>query len=120
MSVATFDPAARDQSTPLLSLTPAALSHLRRQIGTHAGLRIGVKRAGCSGYMYEIEVAETASANEEAVHFDGLTVFIDAAAAPLLRGMEVDYVQSGLNASIRFRNPNASAECGCGESFAVG
>jgi len=119
MNVATFDPAAPGPSAPLLSLTAAALSHLRRQIGTHAGLRIGVKRAGCSGYMYEIAVAETPGVNEEALHFDGLTVFIDAAAAPLLRGTEVDYVQSGLNASIRFRNPNASAECGCGESFAV-
>jgi iron-sulfur cluster assembly accessory protein len=115
MGIATFDPAAQ----PIVSLTPAAIAHLRRQVGGRHGLRIGVKRAGCSGYMYELDVVDAAAAADQALAFDGLTVLVDADAVPLLRGTEVDYVRNGLNASIRFRNPNAAAECGCGESFAV-
>ena len=44
---------------------------------------------------------------------------LDADAVDFLRGTEIDYAREGINRTLRFRNPNVVAECGCGESFSV-
>jgi Fe-S cluster assembly protein SufA/iron-sulfur cluster assembly protein len=49
-----------------------------------------------------------------------LTLHVSKDAIALLRGTEIDCVKEGLNSVLKFRNPNAEAECGCGESFSVG
>ena len=83
------------------------------------GLRIGVKRTGCSGLAYVVNFAEAVTANDAVFDQDGVRVVIDREALQLIDGTVVDFVRDGLNEAFRFRNPNAKGECGCGESFTV-
>jgi Fe-S cluster assembly protein SufA len=117
MTVQTFIPGKS------LTLTAAAIRHMEKKVqekpGT-AGIHIGVKPSGCSGYMYVMDLVEAAPADEvEMKVSDALTIFIDQDSLPVLQGTELDYVKQGLNATLQFRNPNATSECGCGESFSV-
>ena len=106
-------------------MTDAAQRHVRRQLHKEGAdaLLLGITESGCNGYMYELRyVADPADANRDGVRafdFEGVTVLVDNADWPLVGGTEIDYVTEGLNAVLKFRNPNASGECGCGESFSV-
>lgn len=117
MSVETFDPAATG-----VSMTAAAAAHARRQLaraGARA-VRLAVAKSGCSGFMYQLEyVTEPVADDREFRVADDLSVYVDAEALPLVRGTEIDLVVEGLNSVLKFRNPNAQFECGCGESFGV-
>ena len=103
-----------------ISLTPAAIDRARQFIGQQpgaAGLRFGVRKNGCSGYAYVVDVAAGANAGDTVVHAGGVDVFIDAVSLPHVAGTEIDFVRRGLNQEFVFRNPQATGECGCGESF---
>jgi iron-sulfur cluster assembly protein len=105
-----------------IRLTPAAIERVRSFLGQRPdaqGLRLGVKRTGCSGWSYVVDLAEAAGADDTVFEQDGVRVMVDAASLPLVAGTEVDFQRRGLNAEFVFRNPNAKAECGCGESFTV-
>ncbi len=121
MSVDTFDPtAAADQGG--VRMTEAAVAHARRQLARAgaSAVRLGVKKAGCSGFMYEIGYVTEAGADDtEYAVADDLSVYVDPEALPLVQGTEIDLVVEGLNSVLKFRNPNAQVECGCGESFGV-
>jgi iron-sulfur cluster assembly accessory protein len=115
MSVATFDP-------QVVQMTPRAAEHARRQIlrNHSAGIRLGVRKAGCSGYMYDVELVQAPADDDERFTIaDDVVVFVARDAVPIVAGTEIDYVTEGLNSSLKFRNPNATGECGCGESFKV-
>lgn len=117
MTVQTFTPASA------LKLTAAAIQHMEKSIqakpGT-LGIHIGVKPSGCSGFAYAVDLVDSvpADAVEQKVS-DNLTLFLDSRSVSILQGTQLDYVQRGLNASLQFSNPNATAECGCGDSFSV-
>ena len=64
-------------------------------------------------------VSEPASNDLTLSPSSSLTVYIDKDSLPVLQGTELDYVTQGLNSLLQFRNPNATSECGCGESFSV-
>jgi iron-sulfur cluster assembly protein len=103
-----------------VSLTPAAIDRARQYIAQQpggAGLRFGVRKNGCSGFAYVIDVAASAGQGDTVVEADGVPVFIDAASLPHVDGTEIDFVRRGLNQEFVFRNPQATGECGCGESF---
>ncbi|MBA3564915.1 MAG: iron-sulfur cluster assembly protein IscA [Gammaproteobacteria bacterium] len=105
-----------------ISLTESAaqrvLSFLANR-GAGVGLRLGVKKTGCSGFAYVINYADEVD-NDDVVFEDrGVKVVIDAKSLELIDGTEIDFVKQGLNEAFRFRNPNVKGECGCGESFSV-
>ncbi len=103
-------------------LTERAAEHVRRFIDREpagAGLRLRVKTTGCSGYQYVVEAAAAAGDDDEVFESRGIRLLVDKASLPFLVGTEVDYSRDGLNAGLRFRNPNVAATCGCGESFSV-
>lgn len=105
-----------------ISLSTSAVKRVRHFIaerGTGIGLRLGVRKTGCNGFSYVIDYAEQVEANDAVFEQDGLKVVVDNGSLSLLDGTEVDFVQDGLNEMFRFRNPNASGECGCGESFNI-
>jgi iron-sulfur cluster assembly protein len=106
-----------------MTMTPAALQHLRRKIdeqGYGAGLRIGLKTRGCSGLAYELSIVAEAGATEQVFpQNDGLFVCVPAKDLPFVIGTTIDYVREGLQANFRFHNPHEVASCGCGESFTV-
>lgn len=85
-----------------------------------AGVRFGVRRTGCSGFAYVVELAETSAAADTTVTVDGIPLIVDAKSLSLLDGTVIDFQRQGLNAAFVFHNPNATGECGCGESFSVG
>jgi iron-sulfur cluster assembly protein len=109
-------------AAPSVRLTPAAAGQVRQQLaqrGHGLGLRLGVKAAGCSGFAYQVEFAEAVGADDLVFDSEGVRVVVAREHLALLAGVEVDFVRQGLNQSFKFRNPNASGECGCGESFTV-
>ena len=118
MSVETFNPAAAQG----VRMSPAAVAHAQRQLAKRGALavRLAVKQSGCSGFMYALDYVDAPEAQDTAYALEGgLTVYVDPEALPLVQGTEIDLVTEGLNHVLKFQNPNATAECGCGESFAV-
>lgn len=105
-----------------ITMTESAIAQTRAQLAREKalGLRLAVKPSGCSGYMYVLDLVHEANNNDRAFNFgEGVTVFVDNGALAMLNGTEIDYVKEGLNAFYKFRNPNVTGECGCGESFTV-
>jgi iron-sulfur cluster assembly protein len=103
-----------------VTMTPAAVRQIRSLMtasdGKVLGLRVGIKKGGCAGMEYTMEYAEEIGAHEEVVEQDGARVLIAPMAAMFLIGTEIDYETSLLESAFRFRNPNVSEACGCGES----
>lgn len=104
-----------------ISLTDAAArrveSFLEQEGG--AGLRLGVRRTGCSGWAYVVDLADAVREDDEVFEDRGIRILVAQDALPMLAGTRIDFVQHGLNATFEFSNPNVTDECGCGESFAV-
>jgi iron-sulfur cluster assembly protein len=106
-----------------ISITPVANQRMRQflaQTPTAAGVRFGVKRTGCSGFAYVVDLADGLGTDDRLVEIDGVPVVVDQKSLPLVDGTVIDFQRNGLNASFVFHNPNATGECGCGESFTVG
>lgn len=105
-----------------ISLTAAAADRVRNFLQTRGqglGLRLGVRKTGCSGFAYVINYADDSRAEDIVFEDQGVKVFVDRDSLPYVDGTEVDFVKQGLNEAFRFRNPNVKGECGCGESFSV-
>ena len=105
-----------------ISLTDSAAARVKSFLaarGRGMGLRLGVRKTGCSGFAYVINYADGPQPGDAVFEDRGVQVFVDAASVGLLDGTIVDFVKQGLNEAFRFRNPNVKGECGCGESFSV-
>jgi iron-sulfur cluster assembly protein len=105
-----------------ISLTNTAADRVRNFLsrrGHGVGLRLGVKKTGCSGFAYVVNYADDVGANDIVFEQQGVKVIVDRDSLTLIDGTEVDFVKQGLNEAFRFRNPNVKGECGCGESFTV-
>jgi len=105
-----------------ISLTEPAAERVRSYLdarGSGVGLRIGVKKTGCNGFAYVVNYADEVTDNDQVFENQGVTVVVDRDSLAFIDGTEVDFVKEGLNEAFRFRNPNVSGECGCGESFSV-
>ena len=103
-----------------VSLAPAALDRVRGYLaGTPGalGLRFGVRRTGCSGWGYAIDMAHEQKSDDRVFEQGGVRIYVDADSLSLVDGTEIDFLKQGLNEQFVFRNPNVAAECGCGESF---
>ena len=102
-------PPARDRIRQFLAQTPGA-----------KGVRFGVKRTGCSGFAYVVDLADAANPGDHTLEVDGIRLIVDDKSLPMVEGTVIDFRRQGLNAAFVFHNPNATGECGCGESFTVG
>lgn len=105
-----------------ISLTDSAANRVKDFLaarGHGIGLRLGVRKTGCSGFAYVINYADEAQADDLVFEDHGVKVLVDPGSLKLLDGTVVDFVKQGLNEAFRFRNPNVKGECGCGESFSV-
>jgi iron-sulfur cluster assembly protein len=105
-----------------VSLTPAARERVQSFLarrGSGVGLRLGVRKTGCSGFAYVVNYADDIGRGDVVFDQDGVKVIVDRESLELIDGTEIDFVRQGLNEAFRFRNPNVRGECGCGESFSV-
>jgi iron-sulfur cluster assembly protein len=100
--------AARERMQTFLAAKPHA-----------AGVRFGVRKTGCSGYAYVVEIADKVGEGDRVIEQDGIKLVVDRKSLPFVDGTEIDFARQGLNASFVFHNPNVTGECGCGESFTV-
>jgi len=102
-----------------VTLTPAAASQIAKIMARDGaqGLKIGVKKGGCAGMEYTMDYAQEVDPHDEVVEQDGARVMIAPMAQMFLFGTEIDYEVSLLEAGFRFRNPNVTESCGCGESI---
>ena len=105
-----------------VTLTVNAATHVQKFLasrGKGIGLRVGVKTSGCSGMAYKLEFVDQAAPDDLIFTSNGVNVLVDPASLTYLDGTELDYTREGLNEGFKFSNPNATANCGCGESFKV-
>ncbi|HET7314680.1 iron-sulfur cluster assembly accessory protein [Salinisphaera sp.] len=105
-----------------LVLTEAAAERIKYQLdkrGHGLGLRVGVRKSGCSGYMYTMDYADEIGEDDDVFHGHGAAVVVAHKHMPILAGTVVDFRSEGLNRMFRFDNPRAKNACGCGESFMV-
>lgn len=109
--------------TDRLRATDRAVEHILAQMETDPdaiGFRIEIKRTGCSGWMYAVDLVHEARPDDLVCAVDDrLNVHVDPKSFEFVRGMEIDFKAEGLTRQIVFNNPNVTAECGCGESFSV-
>lgn len=117
MTVETFDVNAQS-----VSVTATAAEHFRAALAASGlpAVRISVRDSGCTGYKYVLEEVREQEDGDLAMTLEnGVKLFVDDAAIPVIRGTEIDYEREGINHVLKFNNPNVVAECGCGESFNV-
>ncbi len=94
---------------------------MRATTGTpDAKLRVAVSGGGCSGFQYGFEFDENVEDGDVLIERDDATVVVDPISLMYLAGSEIDYVEELIGAYFTINNPNATASCSCGNSFAVG
>ena len=95
------------------------IAKLMQDEGPAAKLRVEVTGGGCSGFSYGFRFDEAVNDDDLVIERDGAVVLIDEMSLEYLKGSTIDYVEDLMAASFRVENPNATASCGCGTSFAV-
>jgi iron-sulfur cluster assembly protein len=115
--------ALADHATSGVRLTAKAIEMAKKALlkrGTpDAALRLGVRGGGCSGASYAIEFADKIRDRDHVFDFAGLRVVVDPKSLVYLRGSVLDYEVQLMQHGFKFKNPNESSSCGCGESFSV-
>jgi iron-sulfur cluster assembly protein len=105
-----------------VSLTAAAAERVHSFLakrGHGVGLRLGVKKTGCSGFAYVVSYADDVGKADVVFEDRGVRVIVDSESLRYVDGTEIDFARHGINEAFKFRNPNVRGECGCGESFNV-
>lgn len=93
---------------------------LKMENTSNQALRVTVSGGGCSGYQYAFSLDESVATDDSVFERGGVKVVIDNISLDLLTGSEIDYVEDLIGSYFQVRNPNATASCGCGTSFAIG
>ena len=118
-------PAAAPAAKPArgIGLADSAVTRLKLLLAERntpeAGLRIAVKGGGCSGLAYNMEWAEKPRERDKIFERDGVRVFVDPKSYLYLIGTELVYEEGLMASGFKLQNPNVTAACGCGESFAI-
>ncbi|WP_026362862.1 iron-sulfur cluster insertion protein ErpA [Methylopila sp. M107] len=108
--------------TETFTVTERAAARIKEILSDEAPdtkLRISVLGGGCSGFSYDFGFDASTQADDLVVTRDGATVLIDPVSLPYLAGSQIDFVDELIGASFKITNPNATASCGCGTSFAI-
>ncbi len=105
----------------MITATDSAVKHLRELLlgsaaAEGAGLRLAVRRGGCAGLEYAMNV-DTPGGADRIFDQDGVRIIVDAESLLLLDNSCLDYAESLADSGFRVVNPNAARSCGCGTSF---
>ena len=105
----------------MVSLTDAAVSKLseltKEETNPDIGLRVYVYSGGCSGFRYGMMLEDAPTPEDRVLDVSGIKVYVDGQSVDLLKGSQIDYVDTLMGAGFTVNNPNAVAACGCGSSF---
>lgn len=105
-----------------IQLTENAAKQIRTQLakrGKGLGLRVGIKKNGCSGWAYVYDYADEVTAADRVFEAFDSKLVVDEKSLEFIDGSKLDFVKDGLKQIFKFENPNVDAMCGCGESFSV-
>lgn len=105
-----------------ITLTESAARQIRNHLarrGTGLGLRVGVKKVGCSGFAYTFDYADEMREGDRSFEAHDATVVVTAESLSFLDGSRLDFVKDGLKQMFAVDNPNVDNTCGCGESFSL-
>jgi iron-sulfur cluster assembly accessory protein len=105
-----------------LVVTERAARRILKVLSTEvpgAMLRISVSGGGCSGFQYVFSVDATRNDDDHLIERDGARVLVDETSLPFLKGSQLDFVDDLMGQAFKVENPNATASCGCGTSFAL-
>lgn len=103
----------------VITMTPAAADRIKKVVAatdSSAGIRIGIKKGGCAGMEYTVDLVTQPESKDDRVEHDGAVVFIAPEATLYLLGTQMDYEITKLRSGFVFNNPNQTSSCGCGES----
>lgn len=104
----------------IMTLTDAAASRVREIMAASdkpvAGVRVGVRNAGCAGQAYTLDYVAEPVAGDDHVADRGVDVWVEPKATLFLLGTVMDFEEDILKSGFTFKNPNQTGECGCGES----
>lgn len=105
-----------------IQLTESAASQIRKALtkrGSGVGLRLGIKKVGCSGWAYVFDYADEIRPGDATFEAHDAKLVIDAESLAAMDGSVLDFRKEGLKEAFKVENPNVDAMCGCGESFSV-
>ena len=105
-----------------ITITDNAMKRFKQNLSNNPnalGLRISVKSTGCNGYSYVLDYASEINDMDKVYKVSEVSILIDNESMPFIKGTEIDFIDEGLNQVFKFKNPNATGECGCGASFSI-
>jgi len=106
-----------------ITLTHTAITRMLTGIAQHpehSGVRLSIKKTGCSGLAYVVDYVSESSATDHVIALDAINYLcIDQESYRYIAGLNIDYVKQGINHKFVFENPNQTGQCGCGESFTI-
>lgn len=103
----------------VITMTDRAAERVREIISTREsamGIRLGVKKGGCAGMEYTVDLVTEAKPGDDHIEHQGANVWVAPEAALFLLGTQMDFEVTQLRTGFTFHNPNQSSACGCGES----
>ena len=103
----------------IMTLTDAAASRVREIVSSREGakgIRVGIKKGGCAGMEYTVDLVTEPNTRDDTVSRDGATVYVAPEATLYLLGTQMDFETTKLRSGFTFHNPNQTSACGCGES----
>ena len=107
----------------VMTLTDAAAERVKELVENSdknaIGLRVGIKKGGCAGMEYTMEMVDAARPGDDAVEDKGAQLFVDPSAVLFLLGTEMDFEVTKFRSGFIFKNPNEVSACGCGESVSL-
>ncbi|EFO29744.1 FeS assembly scaffold SufA [Roseibium sp. TrichSKD4] len=107
----------------VMTLTEAAAERVKELVDNSdknaLGLRVGIKKGGCAGMEYTMDLVEEAQAGDDVIDDKGAKLFVDPSAVLFLLGTEMDFEVTKFRSGFVFKNPNETSACGCGESVAL-
>lgn len=104
----------------VMTMTEAAAARVNAIVGNSGpdakGIRVGIKKGGCAGMEYTVDLVTEPYAKDDLVEFSGAKVWIEPSAVLYLLGTQMDFEQTQMRSGFTFVNPNQTSACGCGES----
>ena len=105
-----------------IQLSLAAQQQIQKEMNKQPnaiGVRLHLQTAGCSGYMYKLNVIDHVIDESDLCFGDAIKIYVAQKDYSILKGTEIDFVREGLNQIFKYKNPNETGACGCGESFTI-